>query len=322
MVVRKPNTRTRNAVAREKTAATTRKHAAKPAPAKAAKKTPDYSHLLEKEPTEYHEAFTEWLQSPEVGFNPADTKNRAAAFLMGVSLGTSARSDFQQSEWLATWREENGVKKRGPAKGNARAEEPELDEDETDEEGLSEEELDALAEELAGLTLAKLKARAKKEGVALETGWKAADIQSAIMDLYLPEEDEADDEDADEGEEADALRQELTALTLPQVRAACKEYGLTYERTDKKADIIDAIIEAAFVDDEEAEDDEELEEDEELEDDEDEDEDESEEDDEAEEDEDEEEEPPARRPAGRKTVAKKTVTRGKTAAGKKGKYVF
>lgn len=305
-----------------RTATRTRRTAAKPTPAKrTTRQAPapveetdggDYGHLLEKEPTAFHMAHTEWLKT-EVGYNPAETKNRAEAFLMGVSLATSSKRDFQQSDWLVEWREENGYKKRGPAsKADA---EPEEETDVSEDEDA----VEALEEELNALTLVKLRARAKKEGVDLSdvSGWKKADYVNAILDVLFPEDD-SDEEDTDE--EAEALAADLAAMTLPEVRKAAGKYGVKYARTDKKTDIIEAIVAAAFPEEESEED-----EDEDLED-EDEFEDEEPEEDDVEEDDEEEEEPPARRP-GRRTVAKqtatKTVTRGKAPAGKKkGKYLF
>lgn len=269
----------------------------------------DYSELLEKEPTPYHEAFDQWL-TEVVGFNPAECRNKGEAFLMGVSLGTSARSDFQKSDWLAEWREENGQAKRGP-KGKQQ-EEPEAVEEEEADDADFEEELNAVTEELNALTLPRLKARAKKEGVTVAAGAKKSEIIEDILDVLFPEEDEEED-----GEEVDleALREQLTALTLPQVRKAAGEYGLTYERTDKKTDIIEAILESVGEESEEDEEDEELEEEDEFAD-----------EDGDEEDEDEEEEPPAK--PGRRTVRKPATAKTtraaapKAVAGKKGKYVF
>lgn len=293
---------------------TTKRAAVKPAPAKKTTKraapepeeTEDYSDLLEKEPTDYHLAYTEWLKT-EVGYNPADCKNRAEAFLMGVSLATVARPVFQQSDWLAEWREENGVAKRGP-KGKAQDEEPE--EDVADDEG--EIDIDELAEELSTLSLAKLKARAKEEGVKLKAGMKSEDIVEAILDLYTDPEDDEDDSDEEEGVDLDALEKHLMSMTLAQLRQEIKEYGLKAERTDKKTDIVEAIL--ATLDDEEEDEDEEEPEDE------------YEEESEEDEDEEEEEEKPApKRRVTQPTRTAKGATRGKAPAAnaaKKGKYIF
>ena len=84
---------------------------AKRAPAKVT--TPDVTVYADKPATEYHKAYARWIVK-EVGFNPDSVSSQRAAFLRGVSLATSARTAFQNSDYLAEWYEVNGINKRGP----------------------------------------------------------------------------------------------------------------------------------------------------------------------------------------------------------------
>jgi len=120
-------------------------------------------------------------------------------------------------------------------------------------------------------------------------------------------EDEVEEDDIEEDEEADALADELEALSLPELRKRAKGLGIDHAGV-KKADLIALVLEEELGEDEEDEEDDLGDED--LEDDED---DEEYEDDE---DEEEEEEPapkrraaPARKPAAKATPARRTVKR-------------
>lgn len=76
-----------------------------------------------KEPTPFHKAFAKWIVT-EVGYRPSQAESLKAAFLAGVSIATAARPAFNDSEWLETWREENGVVKRGRKRADEVTEEP------------------------------------------------------------------------------------------------------------------------------------------------------------------------------------------------------
>jgi hypothetical protein len=86
------------------------------------RKGPDVTVYAEKEPTDYHKAFANWIVK-HVGYDPNEAGSKRAAFLAGVSIATASRPAFMNSEYLEEWRERNGVTKRGP-KGGAAEEAP------------------------------------------------------------------------------------------------------------------------------------------------------------------------------------------------------
>lgn len=96
-----------------------RTQARKAAPAAKPTASRDVTQYADKEPTPYHKAFATWLVK-EVGvkFSGLSAKE---AFLLGVSTATAARNSFMDSDFLAEWREKNGVAKRGPKRTEAEA---------------------------------------------------------------------------------------------------------------------------------------------------------------------------------------------------------
>lgn len=123
MAVRKPVRRaasSRQATTRKAAPATPAKRGRpvgsknKPKP-DAAPKTRDVTVYAEKEPTDYHKAFAQWIVR-DVGYRPSQAASLKEAFLMGVSIATAARPAFMESTFLAEWREKTGTAKRGPAK--------------------------------------------------------------------------------------------------------------------------------------------------------------------------------------------------------------
>jgi hypothetical protein len=57
------------------------------------------------------------------------------AFLLGVSTATAARNSFMDSEFLAEWREKNGVSKRGPKADARTAQREVVSDDEFEDDG-------------------------------------------------------------------------------------------------------------------------------------------------------------------------------------------
>jgi hypothetical protein len=146
MVVRKGRPVAKPAARAAKSASVRKPAPAKRAPAKRApvKKAPDVTMYADKEPTGYHKAFAKWIVT-EVGFDPNDATSKRAAFLMGVSIATAARPAFQNSDFLAEWRESTGEAKRGPKPKSAPADE--VEEDDSDFEDEDEEDEDFEDEE-------------------------------------------------------------------------------------------------------------------------------------------------------------------------------
>lgn len=169
----------------------------------------DVTQYAEKDPTDLHRCFARWIVE-EVGYNPNDAGSKREAFLMGVSISTAARPAFQASDYLAEWREEEGVAKRGPKgkgqatkttaakKGRKPAPEPEPEEDEDE----LAEEMEEREEELMALTVAKLRTLAQDddhEATAADIkGLNKADLVNLILDIEFPEDEESDEEDDDE----------------------------------------------------------------------------------------------------------------------------
>lgn len=77
------------------------------------------------------------------------------------------------------------------------AEEDDDDDEDEDEEGID---LDELEEELTGLTLAKVKARAKEFDITPKRGESKEDLIERILESLESEEDEDEDEDEEEDE--------------------------------------------------------------------------------------------------------------------------
>lgn len=253
------------AVTRGRTAATTRKPVAKAPPKKVApRKDPAATKYADKPPTDLHKAYANWIVS-EVGYSPDDAKNRREAFLMGVSISTAARPTFTASEWLETWREENGVTKVGrKSKPEPADDEDDYADEETKEDEDSEEETDddavdlaELEEELNGLQIGKLRAAAKEYGVTLTKGMKKPDIISAILDAVEAEAEEADVEDEDEDEELDlaALEEELEGMEPAELKAYVdEEFGIKPKPRERKGPLIQRVLDELEADAEEADD--------------------------------------------------------------------
>jgi hypothetical protein len=111
----------------------------------AREKVTDLTSYVEKDLTDLQERMIEWLQSEEVGADPAACKNKAEAFALGVKLGVSLRIHFQKSDFnqearaeAAAAREEAAAAKAAekPAKKAAKkaAAAAEVEEDEEEEE--------------------------------------------------------------------------------------------------------------------------------------------------------------------------------------------
>lgn len=144
----------------------------------------------------------------------------------------------------------------GPAtKGKGRADEPE-DDAEFEDEAESDEELDERAEELAALSLVKLKAEAKKAGLTLADykGKSDTEIIDLILGVEFPEdadeedEEEPEDEDEEEGFDAEALQEELEKLTLVKLKARAKaDYSATLADLKglDKEEVIEWILDKA-----------------------------------------------------------------------------
>lgn len=125
----------------------------------------------------------------------------------------------------------------GPAtKGKGRVDEPEDDAEFEDEAEADDnaEELDEREDDLAALSLVKLKAEAKKAGLTLADykGKTETEIIDLILGVEFPEEDEEEEEPEDEEEEegfdAEALQEELEKLTLVKLKARAKaDYSAT-----------------------------------------------------------------------------------------------
>lgn len=64
---------------------------------RAAESDGDFSHYLDKEPTDLQARFIDWLQGDSVGFDPTAAKTKADAFSEGVRLGVALRMRFQAS---------------------------------------------------------------------------------------------------------------------------------------------------------------------------------------------------------------------------------
>jgi hypothetical protein len=132
----------------------------------------------------------------------------------------------------------------------AKEPEPEPDEDDSDDE------LAELREELEGLTLVKLKQRAKTDYEATVTDLKGLD-KNGVIEWIIAQEADPDDagddgDDADSGLDLDALEEELGGLDLDGLMEKAKEFGLWKTRTEKKKfagmdedKLVDAILDAA-----------------------------------------------------------------------------
>lgn len=59
---------------------------------------PDYKYANGKPATALQRRFAEWLQSDEVGYNPATAKSKADAFAEGVRYAVALRIPYQASD--------------------------------------------------------------------------------------------------------------------------------------------------------------------------------------------------------------------------------
>jgi hypothetical protein len=137
-------------------------------------------------------------------------------------------------------------KKRAPAP---------VDEDDDDEEEVEAEDEDEdgsdtyTRDDLEGMGLRELKR------VAKELGWEASDLKGldadAIIDTIMGE-DGADDEDDDDDEEG-LTEDDIRAMSLAEVKGLAKEMGVRVKPGTSKDDIIDLILDAASVDEDDDE---------------------------------------------------------------------
>lgn len=120
----------------------------------------DYSSYIEKDATPTQERMIEWLQSEDVGYDPATAKTKAEAFFMGAKLVFALRMEFQRSPFNQALLEERRLEleaaksettaaapKKARVTRKAKAEEPEPEEDEEDDDDLIEDEEDDIAED-------------------------------------------------------------------------------------------------------------------------------------------------------------------------------
>lgn len=106
--------------------------------------------------------------------------------------------------------------------------EDEEEDDEDDEEGEEEPDLDALAEELEGLSPVKLKARARELGVMPKRNEKPEDLIDRILEKLEAELDSDEDEDEDEEEEPEPpkpARRGRSATSVRSSGSAAKKRG-------------------------------------------------------------------------------------------------
>lgn len=127
--------------------------------------------------------------------------------------------------------------------------EEDVDVEDAEDEEMSDEEAE-LREELEGLTLPKLKARAKENGAKV-ADYKGLD-EEGVIDLIVGqeiEEEELDDEEEpdeeDDSEAEEELRAELADLTIAQLKARCRKNKrkLAEYKTAKTPDLIEMIVE-------------------------------------------------------------------------------
>lgn len=126
--------------------------------------------------------------------------------------------------------------------------EVESDEDddaEGDEEEDDEEESEGYTtEDLEDLGLTALKKIAKDEFEQTTASLKGLDRED-VMAIILGEDDEAEEaEEEDDDEDGDEYTEEdLEAMSLAEIRALCKEYGIKIKPGTKKAGMIEAFFE-------------------------------------------------------------------------------
>lgn len=134
------------------------------------------------------------------------------------------------------------------ARGRKKPEpEPEDDEDEAEDEPAEDDERAERLLELEELSLADLKKEAKAAGFALKDyrGKDSVEIATMILDKEYPGAED-DEEGDDEGEELDleALEEELSELSLADLKKKAKEYGLAlkdYKGKDEEG-VIELIL--------------------------------------------------------------------------------
>lgn len=155
----------------------------------------DVTQYARKAPTDYHKWFARWLVT-EVGYNPTKARSEKEAFLRGVQLAVSARTAFQDSDFLEEMREKHGVTKRGPkpkaakSTGKRRAA-PEPDEDEFEDPDTDEDddpEIDDVDFEDDEEETPPPRKRASKSAPAKKTAKPASKRRSE------PDDDDDDDE--------------------------------------------------------------------------------------------------------------------------------
>lgn len=254
MAVRKPAAK---AATRKPVATTKRTPAKEAAPTKAPGR--DVTQYADKEPTDLHKTLARYIVT-EAGYDPNTAASKREAFLMGVSIATAIRPVFQQSDFLAEWYEETGTPKRGrKPKGDdaevtrkskrAQVTDEEFEdatEEEPEEEEVEEVDLDELEAELTSMAIGPLRKAAKEEyELTLERGLTKKEIINAILDSLAEESEEDDDEDGEEEEiDLEELQAELEAMTPAEVKEAAEEYDITPKRGERKAALIDRIIQS------------------------------------------------------------------------------
>lgn len=115
------------------------------------------------------------------------------------------------------------------------------DEDEDDEDDEDEDEETLTREDLEGLNLRELKAKAK------EAGYATADLkgldQDGIIDLLVGDAESEDEDEAEEEEESEWYTEaQLKAMTIAELRALADEYEVDHEGVKKPA-LVKALLE-------------------------------------------------------------------------------
>ena len=119
----------------------------------------------------------------------------------------------------------------------AESEDDDEDEDGDEDGGYTEEDLEDL-----GLTA--LKKIAKDEFDETTASLKGLDREDVMAIILGSEDEDADEDEADDEDEDDEYSEEdLEAMSLAEVRALCKEYGVTVKPGMKKAALIEAFFE-------------------------------------------------------------------------------
>lgn len=144
-----------------------------------------------------------------------------------------------------------------PTRGRGRAkakDEPEpepdededTDEDEDEEDGGDEEGGDTYSrDELEAMGLRELKALAK------ESGWTVAELKGqdkdSLVEWFLGDESEEDDEDAEEDEDEDGdelTEDDLNEMSLAELKSLAKEEGITFRASITQEALVKKIMDA------------------------------------------------------------------------------